>query len=430
MKFASLLGQTYRDRRLLIILAMGFSSGLPLALTLSTLSYWLRTLGVSKTSIGLFGIATLAYNFKFVWAPLFDHVTVPLIGRLGRRRSWMIVMQILVAAAMVATGMTDPATGPFWTAAGIVCLAFFSASQDIVIDAYRVEILDETRQGAGAAVTQYGYRIGMLTSGAGALYLSEILPWSGVYAAMAALMGVGVLTALISPEPDLGPVAVRRAVGFGPRLREAIIDPFVEFTTRTKWVWILLLIILFKLADAVAERMTIPLYVDLGFTADEIATGSKIFGVLATLLGIFVGGWLVGAIGLFRALLIGAIAQSLTLWSYAGLAIAGHDRLVFTAALFLDNFSAGAAAAAFVAYVAMLCSRQHTATQLALLTSLAIVGRTFFASGGGWLADHLSWVQFFLSTSLLGIPGIVLLIYLRRSVAETASSTHKLVERV
>lgn len=423
MKAPSQAGlKVYLDRRILIVLAMGFSSGLPLALSGATLNYWLRTEGVSKTGIGLFALVGLSYSLKFLWAPLFDHVTAPLIGAsTGRRRSWMIVTQLGLILSLLGTGLTDPALSPWMTALGAVFIAFFSASQDIVIDAYRIEILRQDQQGAGAAVTQYGYRIGLLASGAGALYLSQTLSWFGVYACMAALVGVGMVTALLCPEPAM---INQRSHAATPadRLRQAVVEPFAEFTRRRHWVTILGFVVLFKLGDAVAGVMSVPLYVDLGFTAQEIATVSKIFGLAATILGIFLGGWLVAAVGMARALLIGAVLQGGSTIFYALLAMVGHDVPVLAVSIFLENVTGGIGSAAFVAYLSILCVRAFTATQFALLTSLAAFGRTVLASSGGFLADHLGWIPFFITATALALPGIGLLLILMRDGLETGDA--------
>jgi PAT family beta-lactamase induction signal transducer AmpG len=407
----------YLDRRVLIVLAMGFSSGLPLALTGATLSYWLSNVGVSKTDIGLFALVGLAYNLKFLWSPLFDNVVAPWLGRrLGRRRAWGILTQIGLVGALLATGASDPAISPLTTALCAVMVAFFSASQDIVIDAYRVEILDESQQGAGAAVTQYGYRIGLLAAGAGALYLSTALPWFGVYAVMAGLAALGIVVFLVSPEPKSPAAPAAHGATPADRLREAIIGPFVDFSRRSGWPLVLAFVVLFKLGDALAGVMATPFYVEMGFSAPEIANISKIFGLAATVIGIFCGGLLVAQMPLAHALLISGVLQLASNWMFAVQATLGHDVGFLTLTIFTENFTGGIGSAAFVAYLSSLCSLRYTATHYALLSSLAAVGRTVLSSGGGWLADHLDWVTFFLATSVAAVPGLLLLVYLMRTV--------------
>jgi PAT family beta-lactamase induction signal transducer AmpG len=407
----------YGDRRMLVILLMGFASGLPLLLTLSTLSYWLAKLGVNKTSIGLFSLVGIPYAFKFVWAPLLDHMMPPLLGRiLGRRRGWIVLTQIGVAIAILVMGFSDPATAPLMTAAAAVAVAFASASQDIVIDAYRIEILSEEEQGAGAAATQLGYRFGLIAAGAGAIALSDVAAWPLVFAMLAALMGIGVLAALIGPEPAATP-APKSSSALPPlleRMNTLVWQPFADFLKRPAWIAILLFVLFYKFGDAIGGVMANPFYVELGFSGAEIAAISKVLGVVATLIGIGVGGVLVARYGVFKALLVGGILQALTNFLFALQAMVGHDNLMLALSISGDNFTGGIGSAAFVAYLSLLCNRAFTATQYALLTSFMAVGRTLLASGGGWLADHTDWVSFFSLTAFLAIPGLALLFYLWR----------------
>lgn len=415
----------YRDRRMLVILLMGFASGLPLLLTLSTLSYWLAKLGVNKTSIGLFSLVGIPYAFKFVWAPLLDHVNPPLLGRLlGRRRGWIVLTQIGVAIAILVMGFSDPATAPLVTAAAAVAVAFMSASQDIVIDAYRIEILSEEEQGAGAAATQLGYRFGLIAAGAGAIALSDVAAWPVVFAALAALMAIGVITTLFAPEPaaPAAPVAGTKLPPILERINTLAIQPFVDFLKRPAWIAILLFVLFYKFGDAIGGVMANPFYVELGFTGAEIAAISKVLGVIATLIGIAVGGILVARYGIFKALLIGGVLQALTNFLFAVQAMVGHDSLMLAVSIGSDNFTGGIGSAAFVAYLSLLCNRSFTATQYALLTSFMAVGRTILASGGGWLADNTDWVSFFSLTAFLAVPGLILLFYLWRHSPISAPS--------
>ncbi len=289
----------YRDRRVLAILALGFSSGLPLLLTFSTLSAWLATEGVSKTSIGLFALVGLPYSFKFLWSPLIDGLRLPLLGRLGQRRGWAILIQLLLMAAVVALGSLTPRAQPWATAALALLVAFLSASQDIVIDAYRVEILRPEQQGAGAAMIQAGYRIGVLVAGAGALFIADRFGWHAAYFTMAALVTVGIVTILANPEPGKrrGARAEEEAAVpkkseldyFAAWLADHVIAPFADFMRRPIWPAILGFILLYKLADVVAGVMANPLYINLGFSLSEIAGVSKIFGFAATLAGALAG---------------------------------------------------------------------------------------------------------------------------------------------
>jgi len=406
----------YRDRRMLAILALGFSSGLPLLLTFSTLSTWLAQEGVSKTSIGLFAAVGLPYSFKFLWSPLIDGLRLPIFSRLGQRRGWMVATQLLLMVAVIALGSLTPKDQPALTALCAVIVAFLSASQDIVIDAYRVEILKTDEQGAGATMVQIGYRLGMLTAGAGALYIADAFGWQFAYLVMGLLVSVGIATVLANPEPAALP-AKAAAHGEGwlaAWLREHVVAPFDDFMRRPAWVVIILFILLYKLADVVAGVMASPLYIDLGFSLSEIASVSKIFGFFATLLGAFLGGLMVTRLGIFPSLLICGIAQSAANLMYALQAIAGHDMTMLAVTIATENVTAGMGSAALVAYLSSLCSPGYTATQYALLSSLTAVGRTLLATPSGWLKDQMDWVSFFVAATFLGVPGLLLLLWLMR----------------
>jgi PAT family beta-lactamase induction signal transducer AmpG len=409
----------YLDRRMLLIFAMGFSSGLPLLLTLGTLDFWLREVGVDLTTIGLFALVGLPYSFKFLWAPAMDHAAFPGLTRwLGRRRGWALATQLGLAAAIAGLGLTDPAIGPAATAAWALAVAFCSASQDVVIDAYRIEILAPHEQGAGAAATQMGYRIGMLASGAGAFALADTLPWATVYLAMAALVSVGAVAVLLAPEPDAPAsealAGADAAGGLAARLRVAVVEPLVDFVGRRGWVAILLLALLYKFGDAVSGKMASPFYYDLQFTKLEVASVTKVFAIVATMAGVAAGGALVAAIGTFRALLVGGVLQAGTNLLFSALALVGHSVPMLAVAVGADNFTGGLGSAAFVAYLSSLCRARFTATQYALLTSLMAGGRTLLSSGSGWLAEWVGWAPFFALTALLAVPGLLLLLWLMR----------------
>jgi PAT family beta-lactamase induction signal transducer AmpG len=417
----------YRDRRMLVILFLGFVSGLPLALTLGTLSAWLATVGVDKTTIGLFALVGLPYTLKFLWSPFIDGVRVPVLGPLlGRRRSWAIVTQVALMASVFALGTTEPGTQAALTAVIALAVAFFSASQDIVIDAYRVEILAGHEQGAGAAAIQIGYRIGMLVSGAGALYIADFFGWFAAFAAMAALVGVGMATILLNPEPTAG----RRAEGGADHAHGArvagttgwieahVVAPFADFVARGDWPAILLFILLYKFGDAVAGVMANPFYIETGFTLSEIASVSKVFGLGATLAGAVLGGIVVVRLGVLKGLLICGVLQMLSNLMFAVQAMVGHDIAVLALTVGIENFTGGMGTAAFVAYLSSLCTFAFTATQYALLSSLAAVGRTVLSAAGGWMADQVDWVSFFLLTTVAALPGLLLLIWLMRAARE------------
>lgn len=405
--------RVYGDRRMLAILLMGFSSGLPLALTASTLAIWLKTAGVSLTAIGLFAEVGLAYNLKFLWAPAMDRIRLPLIGRLGRRRGWAVTVQLALAAALLVMAGRDPAADPWSIAVVAAIVAFLSASQDIVIDAYRVELLDEREQGAGAAATQVGYRFGMIASGAGALYLAAYFGWFWSYVGMAALMLVGVVTVLMTREPRL--VAPPAS---GSWLAQTVVAPFAEFAGRRGWLLILIFVVLYKFGDALAGIMSSPFYVTLGFSLVDIANVAKIFGTAASIAGVFLGGAAVYRLGLMPALLICGAFQALSNLMYIVQLWAGPDPTVLALTIATENVTGGMASAAFVAYLSRLCHPAFTATQYALLSALAATGRTVLAAVGGYLADHLGWQPFFLVATVACVPALLLLLYLMR-LAET-----------
>jgi PAT family beta-lactamase induction signal transducer AmpG len=407
----------YLDRRMALIFAMGFSSGLPLLLTLGTLGWWLREVGVELQTIGLFALVGLPYSFKFLWAPAMDHAPLPLLTRrLGRRRGWALAMQLGLAASIAGMGLSEPASAPLATAVWALAVAFFSASQDVVIDAYRIEILAPHEQGAGAAATQLGYRIGMLVAGAGAFALAELWSWPTVYLLMAALVGVGVLAVLLAPEPAPPPAepAAAPEAGLASRLQTAVLEPIADFVTRRGWLAILLLALLYKFGDAVSGQMTSPFYFDLQFSKLEVASVTKVWSIVATMAGITAGGALVAGIGTFRALLLGGVLQAATNLLFSVLAVMGHSVPMLAVAVGADSFTGGLASAAFVAYLSGLCRARFTATQYALLTSLMAGGRTVLSAGSGWLAEQLGWASFFALTALLAIPGLLLLLWLMR----------------
>ena len=411
--------RVYANARMLAILGMGFASGLPLALTGATLQFWLAESQVSLTNIGLFALVGVAYTLKFVWSPVLDRVPLPWFSaRLGQRRSWLILIQLFLALGLVGLGSADPALDPWRTALFAAGVAFLSASQDVVIDAYRIELLDADEQGAGAAATQWGYRFGMIASGAGAFALAEFVGWPRTYLAMASLVGVGLVTVLLTPEPA-HPASPARWT-FAVFLRDAVIEPFREFATRPRWLTILVFIVLYRFGDALAGGMSTAFYAQLGFTKLEIASVVKIFGVIATMAGIALGGAIVFRSGTGRALVGAGVLAALSNFVFVWLAYAGHDLGALTAAIFVENFTSGIVGAAFVAYLSALCNLEFTATQYALLSSLSATGRTVLASSAGFFADQLGWPLFFALTALAAAPGIALAVYLGRVSAREA----------
>jgi PAT family beta-lactamase induction signal transducer AmpG len=403
----------YGRPRLLAVLFMGFSSGLPLPLTFGTLSFRLAEDGVSRTTIGLLALVGTAYSIKFLWAPLIDRLPLgPITMRFGRRRGWALVIQILLALAILWLGSIDPRANAAMIGLAAFTVAVLSASQDIVIDAYRIELLSDDEQGAGAAATQWGYRFGMIASSAGALYAAEFGGWSFAFALMSALMLVGVITVLFTAEPSTPQRAAPRDLveWFG----DAVFSPFREFMSRPGWVAILIFVVLYKFGDALAGVMANPFYVAMGFTRLEVANISKIFGVAATLAGIAAGGALVYRVGLGRGLIVCGVLQAVSNLMYSIQALVGHDVALLTATIGIENFTGGMGSAAFVAYLSGLTNIAYTATQYALLSALASVGRTTFSAIGGWLSLQLDWPLFFALTTLAAVPGIVMAVWVMR----------------
>jgi MFS transporter, PAT family, beta-lactamase induction signal transducer AmpG len=399
----------YRDRRMVAILCMGFASGLPLALTGSTLAIWLAASHVSMTAIGLFAGVGLAYTLKFLWAPVVDRLALPLLTRtLGRRRGWALAIEAALALALLALGSCDPESAPALVALAAVVVAFLSASQDIVIDAYRVELLAEREQGAGAAATQVGYRIGMVASTAGALYLAHYLGWFWAYAVMAALLAVGMASVLMTREPAQPPLQPRAT------FESAVVAPFAEFLSRDGAWAILAFVVLYKFGDALAGWMSNPFYYVLGFSPIQIANVAKAFGLAASIAGVIAGGGVVYRLGVMPALLVCGVLQMLSNLMYVAQLWAGPDPAMLALTIAVENVTGGMSSAAFVAYLSRLCNPAFTATQYALLSALAAAPRTLFTAAGGWLVDQVGWARFFVLATALCLPSLLLLLWLMR----------------
>ena len=418
--------------RFLLIGMLGFFSGLPLALTASTLTAWLSDAKVDRASIGLFAAIATPYALKFLWSPLIDGVRLPVLSQLlGRRRGWLAFVQALLALAILLMAGNDPAANQWLTALTGLIVATLSATQDIAIDAYRVEYLKPEEQGTGAAFVTFGYRIGMLASGAGALYLADQIGWHGTYVVMAAVMASGVVLTVFAREPSIsgaqarvpsgsgwdptqGSTAPVQARSIGEFIREYVVAPFTDFMKRPHWWQVLVFVILYKLGDAFMGTMFNPFLLDLGFTKTEIAKVVKIYGLVATLVGSFAGGWLVTRIGMFRTLLLSGFFHMLTNFLLILQAQMGNDIPFLTLSISLENFTGGMSSAAFIAYLSALCRVNYTATQYALLSSLAAFGRTWLSTPSGALAEQVGWEIFFGIASLMAIPSLLLLVWLEK----------------
>lgn len=385
--------------RMLVALLMGFSSGLPLTLTGSVLQAWMTDRGVDLGTIGLFALVGLPYTLKFVWAPVLDRYA-PAV--LGRRRGWLLLSQLALAAAIAALGMTHPGRAPLVVAAAALLVAFLSATQDTIIDAYRREDLPDRELGLGASLYVNGYRVGMLLASGGGLIMADHVGFRTVYFAMAGAMAVGVITTLLAPEPMVS--------GEPPRtLRAAVIEPFVDYFRRENAVLILLFILLYKLGDTLATQMTVPFYLEIGFSKTEIGAVVKLFGFWALVGGGLLGGLLIVRIGIYRALWAFGILQAFSTAGFAVLALLGHGIAYLAVVIAFENLSGGMGTAAFVAFMASLTDQRFTATQYALLTSLMGVPRVLIASPAGYVAELLGWPLFFLACAVAAAPGLVLL---------------------
>jgi len=416
----------YLRPRVLIVMFLGFSAGLPLALSGSTLLVWMREAGVDLGTIGLFALAGTPYTIKFLWAPLVDALDVPLLSAwLGRRRGWLIFSQLLLILAIVFLAFTDPAKAPWIVALGAVMVATASATQDIVIDAFRVESLPKNEQAAGMASYVAAYRVGMLLSTAGALFLvsgfeayglSKHGAWTAGYVAMAAFVIIGIVTTLVATEPEKSAriEAAHKSQNPLQRVFKAALGAFGDFWRMEQALAVLAFVVLFKFTDALAGVMTAPFVIDLGFSRNEYAAIIKGVGLAATLIGGFAGGYVARAYPLATSLWIGGILQALANFAFSWQAIKGHDLAWLTFAIVTENFTSAIGTVIFVAYLSALCKNPaHTATQFALLTALAAIGRTYLSSGAGYIAEASGWFWFFALCALAGLPGLLLLGWLQ-----------------
>jgi len=403
----------FRSPRLFWILLLGFSSGIPLALTGTTLQAWMATEKIDLTVIGVFSLVGLPYTVKYLWAPVMDRFIPPF---LGRRRGWMLVTQLGLVFAISAMAFSDPAGATTLFAVLALLVAFVSASQDIVVDAYRTEVLEPVELGPGAGVHILGYRIAMLTSGAVALILADRLPWKTVYLLMAGSLLVGIIASLFSPEPQLK----ERPPG---SLKEAVVEPFTEFLSRPGALGILLFVILYKLDVVMATALTTPFMLELGFTKTDIGAVTKGFGMVATIVGTLAGGAVVARAGMKASLWLFGILQSVSTLAFLALARLGHHYPMMVAAIGLENLCSGMGTAAYAAFLMSLCNKRFTATQYALLTSLMALSRVIVGAPTGYLAKTFGWEPYFLVSMLAAIPGLLLLLLYPRWTAPSPTTT-------
>ncbi len=415
--------KVYLEPPSLRMLLLGFSAGLPLLLVLGTLSFWLREAGIDRTTIGYLSWVGLAYAFKWVWAPLVDWLPIPILTRwLGRRRSWLLLAQLAVMAGLVAMSFNDPRVALQPVVWGALSVAFGSATQDIALDAFRIESANTDRQAALAAAYQTGYRLAMIWSGAGVLWLaarSEVpgmasyqhSAWQSAYLVMAASMLLGMVTVLLSPEPAHR--LMPKAKNLAEWLRGALIEPFADFLRRygRQAMLILALIAIYRISDVVMGIMANPFYVDMGYTKDEVAAVTKIYGVIMTLAGAFIGGAMSLRLGVMRVLMLGAVLSAASNLLFAWLFTRGHDVSSLIFVISADNLSSGIASAAFIAYLSSLTNLNYSATQYAIFSSVMLLAPKFLAGYSGRYVDAFGYQNFFLATALLGVP-VLLLVWL------------------
>jgi PAT family beta-lactamase induction signal transducer AmpG len=404
----SAYAEVFRSRKILLLLLLGFSSGLPLALTAGTLQAWLAVEGVDIVTIGWFSLVGQPYTYKFLWAPLMDRYATPF---LGRRRGWLAATQLALLALIALLGSLSPREAPWLAGACALAVAFLSASQDIVVDAYRADVLRPEERGAGAAVSVLGYRLAMLVSGAGALVLADQwLGWHGTYWLMAALMAVGLAATWFALEPPGASAAPRT-------LEEAVRQPLAEYFSRQGAIALLALVVLYKLGDAFAGNLTTAFLLrGPGFSATEVGAINKGFGLAATIAGALAGGALMTRLGLYRALLVFGLLQALTNLGFMLLAGAGRHYGLMVTVIGAENLCGGMGTAAYVALLMALCDRRFSATQYALLSALSAVGRVYVGPSAGYLVEALGWTQFFFFTFVIALPGVAILVWLRARI--------------
>lgn len=387
------------SRRMLVALIMGFACGLPLLLTKGVLQAWMKREGIDLSLIGLTSLLALPYSIKFIWAPFFDRFT---ISFLGRRRGWLLISQAALMASIAFMGFGNPAGSPFMLVIAALMVTFFSASQDIVVDAYRREDLADEELGLGSALYVLGYRIGMLLSSGGGLIMADYMSFNRVYLIIAACMLPAIITTLLTPEP---------AVVEKPKnLKDAVIAPLSEYFRRKEAFWILAFILMYKIGDIMASNITTPFYMDLGFSLTEIGTITKLLGFWAIIAGASIGGILMLRLGINRSLWVFGVLQAASTACFALLATIGYSIPALAVVIGFENLSAGMGTAAFMAFMASITNKKFTATQYALLTSFMAFGRDIISAPAGYLAKHIGWENFFISCALIAIPGMLLLL--------------------
>lgn len=386
--------------RMLIMLLMGYAAGLPLLLIGSTLQAWMTDEGVDLTAIGAFSLVGLPYTIKFLWAPLLDRYQVPF---LGRRKGWMVIFQVLLVATIFALALVNPKSDLLLVGVLSFLIAFFSASQDVVLDAYRREILPDEELGLGSSLYVNGYRLAMLVSGAAALFMADMMPWKNVYIYLALFMVPAILFTVIAPKE-------RQHIKIPANLKEAVVGPLKEFFTR-RGAWIMLLFILmYKVGDSMASNMTTPFILDIGYSKTDIATVAKTFGMIATIVGGLIGGVMMLKYSMKWTLVTFGILQAASTLGFSFLPSMPHGFTALALVIAFENLASGMGTASYTAYMASLTNKQFTATQYALLSALMGVPRVILASPTGWMSKMMGWEMFFVVCTLAALPGLLLLV--------------------
>ena len=407
--------KAYFTRQMMIVMTLGFSSGLPLMLVFGTLSLWLKDYNIAYSAIGAFSLVRLPYSFKWLWAPLVENCKIPVLNKLGKRRSWALLAQIGLFLSLCWLASLNPSENILYMAVITLLVSFFSATQDIVLDAFRVELFEgNTEQEVrGATIYVLGYRIGILVSGAFAIGLAAYLSWNAVYFINALLILLGMTATLLSHEPENNEV-VKKSADKQSIVKHALVEPFIQFMKRPYWLVALLIVFTYRLSDAYFGPMAYPFYDDIGFSKTEIAYITKIYGMAATIIGGVIGGVLLAKIGLMRGMLCLAFVQGVTTALYIPLYYVGHNIWFLMFTISLENLSSGMATTAIIAFMSVLCDKGYTATQYALLSSLTGVARDVLASTSGKVLELTSWPTFFFISALLTLPGAILCWYLNK----------------
>ena len=408
------------SKKMLITLVFGLASGLPLALVFGTLSLWLKDYGVAYRTIGAFSLIRLPYSFKWVWAPMVEKFNLPFIYKIGKRKSWAIFALVGLMLSIIGMSFFEPNSGLMYMAIFAIMISLFSATLDIVLDAFRVEIFDENTKDEvnGASVYVLGYRLGMVISSAGAIGLASVISWGSVYFLVSLILILGIIAVCVADEPKIEVKEVSENI-----FKSAIVEPFSKFVKKQYWLCALLLVFFYRLSDSYFGPLAYPFYDDLGFSKIEIAYVSKLYGMVATIVGGVLGGIIINKINMLKGLVVFAILQGLTNLLYIGLYYIGHDIFSLIAVVSLENLVSGMATTAIIAFMSVLCDRGQTATQYALLSSLMGIARDVFASSSGRVLELTSWPCFFMVSAMLALPAIVASCYLYKKKPNYALKT-------